>query len=252
MGKLYAGIHFRLNDASGIAEVDVYNLSRGEYVIEDKLIDLYLYAKDATDGEYEDFVFWITLPYPDDEYQVTVSHSGTHNPASESPWAIIIEEYFIIESLSDGRVNITAYLTHGDHAGYQETFQLSDEGEFIKRVTISADGNTDSFAITGDNRALEPYRFGHKASEDVDITWKEIYDTSLSWGVDGSNQQVNTDGHFKVVFDWPPDAGEVYIEYYVKFNQLQMLFDIELPNDGVDYIDFVKPIRFVDYGLELV
>jgi len=255
-GIKFSGIQFRKDDESGIAQISIFNSTRGTYVVQDDLVDLYTADKVAGNGEYEKFTYWTLLDPSTDTYIVTAQHSGAHNPNSGgSSWPIQVIQYFMTEELNDGEIEVIATTWHTDHLGdtYTYTFTPNTRHETYNIQYFNGDSSTGKFTLNDPHHASQPYLF----SKDSGTTW--FYPTSylVSWGTNVpfyNDKRIDANGQFSIVFDDPPDVGigNVLIKYAPKANKMIIERTIKQPNDGVDFYDYKQNVRLLDDGVEHV
>ncbi len=252
MNKQYSGIHFQKTIDSGMAKVSVYNTTREEFVIEEELVDLYT----SSENDPEDFVFWTKLPYSDDDYEVTVTHSGIHNPLASSPYSLNIVKYLIVESINDACLE-TVLTIFDDENNDNYTYTLEDDTRKELNIIKSFNGNgtITEFAIEESTKhAFEFIEF----SINEGVTWFYPDDTQITWGSnspDYNNETIDGDGHFTIKFIVAPDVGvsNVQIKYKPIFNKgILSTKLIQAVDDIGTYKDSSSAIRVLDYGLEFI
>jgi hypothetical protein len=258
MGYKYAGIQFRRHDDAGIAQISVYNTTKSEYVLEDALVDLYMAEHDDTNGEYELFTYWITLPYPDDLYTVEAIHSGSHNAScAGTDYSVEIEQYLLIEELTSAEIQTVLTIWDEDNSldTYTYTLTASTVVDTAQTTSANGDGSEDTFGVGATNsHAAEFLEF----SIDGGTTWKTIYSPDIySWGSnlpDYDDETIDTDGHFWVVFVTPPATGtsNVKLKWKPKATTGKIVRTIKQPTDGINYYDLVSPVRLLDDAIEMI
>ena len=256
-GIKFSGIQFRKDDESGIAKITIENTTQSTYVIQDALVDLYAADMDATNGEYEPFVYWTTLDPAEDSYTVTAVHSGTHNENALSPYDVKIDGYLLNEELEDGEVEATIHLWHTDHPSdiTQQVLPPNGTLDTYKTVTFNGDGSTTEFSlISGAQRAFDAEEF----SVDGGTTWLYPGDPDLSWGSNAptydDNIMESSTGYFTVKFDTAPASGtnNVQIKFIPLYNKFKVVTKIKQPSDGVVYTDLKHNVRLLDHAVEAI
>lgn len=253
----FSGIKFRKDDESGIAKINIIDVTTSTEVIVDALVDLYTADQDYTIGKYESFVYWATLDPADHDYIVIVEHSGTHNPSAGGSYHIQVDAYLITEELIDGKAEVVVTAEHSDHIGTTFEYTMSPDvnTSSYKQATFNGDGILDSFVLSSNNRASNPYKF----SIDGGTTWLYPNSYQLTWGsiltsTGYINELMDSDGYFGVTFDTPPIVGvnNVIIEYIPKVNKYTVTTTLKQPNDGSTFKDLRQNIRLLDHGVEAI
>ena len=256
-GVKYIGIVFGTGDNCGIANVTIENLTQSQYLIVDDLIDTYQSDLDTSLDEYGDLIVWYTLYSLNDEYEVTIKHSGTHNPdaagdETNNYW-VILKEYLTQEALNSPEVLTKVQLWHTDHNeiklvpfGESGEVSLTDYQEYI------ADGIEDEFTLTGLNRASDFIEFY--------VNDQQYYPGhfSIIWGSNApsyDNETINDNGYFTVKFnpDYIPESGDIIKIYYrIKADKAKIIRTLVQANDGGTYNDTTTPICLVNDVTEFI
>lgn len=250
----YSGIHFRKDDESGIAKITIYDETASTYVIENELVDLYTADKDYTVGEYEDYLHWTKLDPDDHDYTVYVYVETFWNPGSGGSHHIQIVNYMLNVELNDPAIPTQIITRHTDHAGETVTHTVIEDTSttFYKQAEFDGDDLEDTFVLSGTQRAAEFIRM----SVDGGSSWYYPNYFGLVWGSNATsynNNTIDSNGVFGVVLSVPPITGteNVIIEYLPKADKWKLKTQINLPDDGIDYIDRRTEVRLMDRILEI-
>ena len=262
------GLILHKDDDSGIAKISVVDLVSGDFIVENEFVDLYQADQDATFGNYEEFVFWVTLPYDDvNRYQWSVTHSGYNNPYCMGPnYAINYNGYIIEEEYTIG-ANIGKTLILKDSsssleynfslAGYTYSsteLQYNVVKEALQKLYITVnfvgDGTTTLYQIGG--QGLKCYKF-IRWSTDGGVNWNEPYHVANNWGSNSSyDDEIIKDGVFYVEFLEPPDNGaSVLFDVVPIFDKVTIELQVNQPMDASLY-DYAIPVSLLDYSLEFI
>lgn len=262
----YLGLIFHKDDDSCIAKINVWDRITGDYIYQDKLVDLFVKDKDASAAipQYEVFILWVTLSYEDaDRYDWTVENSGTYNTAAVGPnYALNFNGYVIQEELVKANTSQKVILVDKDRF-IEYPFEFDGTiaeytYEVLKETTkklyvptfIGADGVTKVFQIGGET--LKCAKFS-RFSLDGGITWKYPYDLSINWGSNSSyDDEVISDGIFWIEFIDPPAAGIVIqVDTLPIFDVIRVEIVLNQPSseDG-GYVDYNTPFCLQEYAAE--
>lgn len=258
MGKLYVGVLFYRDDESGIAKVSVYNDTKAEFVIEDQYVDLYSMGQDADSGEYEQFTYWCKLPYPDDNYTVTVEHSGYRNASAGSPYNISYNGFFYTESIDESELQSKIYSWDEDFPGdiYEDALTVDTMVDLSRIKSFVADGALDTFLLDdSDYHAANPGGF-LQWSEDGGTNWFYPNDIAITWGSndpDYDNETFDADGHFGIKFLTVPVIGTaIQIKWLPSRDKAYLQRELKYPSSESIYIDVRGELRLLDDALEFI
>lgn len=243
MGKLYA-------------KVSLYNDTKAEYVEQDELVDLYISHKDATNGEYEEFIYWTEIPYPDDSYTFTVEHSGYHNVSAGGTYDITHDGFIYVEELESGEVEAKIYSWDEDNSSdiYEDTLSLTDKVDLSRIKSFNGDGTEDTFVL--DDVTYHASEF-LQWSDDDGATWFYPDDVMITWGSnspDYDDEIIDSDGHFGIKFLIPPVTGtdNIQIKWLPIRNKCYVQSQFKFPTDNADYTDVRGELRLLDSALEFI
>ena len=251
----YLGIHFKIDDDSGIAKVTIENITKSEYVVFEKEVDLYFGDADgsASPRESEDFIHWTSLPYPDDNYDVLIVHSGKDNLSTTGPTsAIQVSGFFTTESLNPAEIQNTLYAWHTDHPNAVLSLEVVKDTltDFEQFQGFIANGSDTEFILSHPNHAHE----FNKVSDAGAFIYPES--TEIVWGSNGpdyDNEVIDDNGQFVVKFDVAPTADNIINIYYQpKINKVRMKTKLKQPTDGINFIDYRSNVKLLDHILELI
>jgi len=249
----YLGVHFLRDDESGIALMSVENITRSELILVDEYVDLYTADKDATIGEYEDFIYWFKTPYPDEDYNIIIANSGKHNINSMTPWNIQIAEFLTEESLTPPEIQPTIVAWHTDHISDVINIVVEEHDDvvdFDQTITFSGNNVTTEFAIDGSNRASDFIKISINGFDYLPTS------TDLTWGSDVTweDETIDSDGYFTISFIIPPVFGvdNVILYFKPKINKCRINHNLIQPTDGINYHDLKAQISLLDYIVEII
>lgn len=268
IGVLFRGYNSAIvgaNGDTGIALITVLNLTTGKYI--DALGKSYNSTSDAgyiartfdtycsanyTAVERDGLMYWISLEV-DNEYDISISGSGTKNIAS-SGYDIVVINIYEKEPWVDAYVNTTLRFWHSDFpfTTYDYTPVAGEVFDFIKTETLTADGLTNTFSLSI-GRAYEFLG----VSIDNGISYLKSYDTSLTWGKNTpsyDDETMNSDYRFTINFIETPEVGNIIIKYKPYVNRYKVLKTYKLPQDQLDssIISTTSNLRELDYSVEVI
>jgi hypothetical protein len=246
------------NGISGIANITVFNITTGKYIGSDGLsyndvktrtFDTYVSTNYST--AETSLMYWISL-VDGDEYDISVSGSGTKNPASGG-YDISILGYYEKEPWVDGKVNNTLRFWHTDFSSnYYDFIPVANTPlEIVKTYTFTADGLTNTFTLPSNLHAHEFTRV------QVGSVWLDSYNNNLTWGSNSPNYDDETmDSIYKgftVNFLETPPVGNITVEFKPLINRYKIMKTMVLPTsrDTVT-INTSATIRELDYSIEVV
>lgn len=258
----YAGIKFRMNDETYVANITIIDTTTSSDVIRDKQFDTFYKAADYTTGAYVIGTFWWKLPYDDHEYEILVSNGGavagrtTYGNYPSQAGEILIEGYLMNSPLNPGTIYSVLSLWHTDFP--LDIINVNIESYDLRQSllqTASFDGDAveTEFAISGTKHARQFYRW----SIDGGTTWYYPSDADITWGSnspDFDDETIDEDGYFTVKFlDAPPvGTNNVKIQWYPMLNRGKIVKTMKFPNDGASYVDVRGELRLLDYSIEFI
>lgn len=258
----YAGIKFRMNDETYVANITIVDTTTGLDVIRNKPFDTYYKPADygATPMQYIIGTFWWKLPYDDHEYEIFVNNGGAvsgriygaASPAGE----ILIDGYLMNAPLNPGTIYSVLSVWHSSFPsdiinvnieGYDERISL------LQTTSFNGDGIETEFAIDDIHHARDFYRW----SVNGGITWYYPGDADITWGSNiptYDDEIIDENGHFTVKFLDAPEIGtnNVKIQWYPMLDKGKILKTLSFPNDGAGYVDVRGELRLLDYSIEFI
>jgi len=252
------GLIFHKDDEAGIALVTVTDTVTGINLVDEEEVDLYTPDYDATNGAFEEFIFWVNLLYnTSGRYTFTYSHSGRHNPAAVGAAFPISFNGFLLALPNQLETRITktfsaANSVYGGNSIYPVTVQdktISME----KIVSYSGDGTTELFDVTAGIYAAAFNSY----SLDSGVTWNSNYigDYSLTWGSNSlHNDNIILAGKFSVNFTYPPPVGVGNVQFKVTpfIDSIICTHNFRQAVDASGQLDLVSENRLLHYSLELI
>ena len=252
------GLIFNKDDESGIALVTVTDTVTGINIMTEQEVDLYTYGVDATNLAFEEFIFWVDLPYDtSNRYTFDYTHSGRHNPAAVSTTYPISFNGFILTIPNITETKIDRLLTASDSIysqNYTYPITYTDTIVSIERIVKhSGDDLTEVFDATVGLYAAEFVEY----SLDGGITWIPNYvgDYALTWGSNATyDDNIILAGKFSVAFTYAPPTGVDNIQFKVVpvIDAIQCTYYFRQSVDGTGLIDYVNENKLLNYSLELI
>ena len=253
MGKKYAGIHFKRDDIQPIVKITLTNTTTNEIVIDGQYIDLYINIASAS-SLYEDFIYWVTLPDPNANYEFEVDDSEGFYNADISTATLTEPTYILSESLEDSAIEttLTVYDSVNSSDKYTYTLTNNDITSLAVSKEFTVDGSIEDFEIgESDEHANEFFKF----SVDNELSWLYPENHNITWGnnrPDYNNEVINEDGHFTVHFITPPSPLSGYATISNSGNLTAFMattvpalasltdysLDININNTGFDTVSF--------------
>lgn len=251
----FAGIHFLKDDESGVARINVRNITKGIDVILGEMVDLFSKQFDYTAGAYEDFIWWVKLSPASDQYTIQAFHNGNHNPeAVGSEFHILIKQYLLQEELYDPEIQAQVKLWHTDYEIDSYLVDLDPDADvqnLYVPVYFSGDNVTKTFTLPSTYHAAHFLEF----SIDGGLTWRKPNDQTISWGINAPNfddNQMNSAYGFTVNFDIAPSSGtnNIIIRIIPRSNKMKIIRKMKLPYRD-EFIDRTSITRLLTDSLEV-
>jgi len=253
------GLIFYKNDECGMASVTVTDTVTAVNLVSEQIVDLYQSDKDQTLDEYEEFIFWVDLPYDTvGRYEWRVLHSGLHNPSAIGPnYNILFNGFVITEpNIEDAKIDKILIARDVDYPGIIYNYPITEQDKVLSLAQIvkyNGDGVTDTFEGA-------PGIIGQRFVEysiDGGLNWKPVYagDYMLTWGSNIlNNDNTMSAGKFNVVFTTPPAVGIENVQFKVipSIDRIKCTHTFKNGIDKENFTILTEENKLLHYNLELI